>query len=139
MIDAADRNFLIPCSCIFCIGITFLEPRLKAGVFGIQQKTPYFAVLLAKYGVFLTIQTTTQPLISRHFPFSFISAKLFIFYFLHFLCIFSKDISTFGKDISRPNPSFFFHSYPKKSRKQRRLARILLHEKRRKRGKYAEK
>jgi hypothetical protein len=61
------------------------------------------------------------------------------FYFPHFLCIFSEDDATFGKDISRPNPSFFFHSYPKKSRKLKRLARILLHEKRRKRGKYAEK
>ena len=28
------------------------------------------------------------------------------FSFLHFLCIFSEDDATFGKDISRPNPSF---------------------------------
>jgi len=60
--------------------------------------------------------------------------KFLSFSFLHFLCIFSEDDATFGKDISRPNPSFFFHSYPKKSRKLKRLARILLHEKRRKRG-----
>jgi len=61
------------------------------------------------------------------------------FSFLHFLCIFSEDDATFGKDISRPNRSFFLISFKKILRKQKRLARILLHEKRRKRGKYAEK
>ena len=61
------------------------------------------------------------------------------FSFLHFLCIFSEDNATFGKDISRPNRSFFLISFKKIKWKQRRLARILLHEKRRKRGKYAEK
>ena len=64
--------------------------------------------------------------------------KFLSFYFLHFLCIFSDD-ATFGKDVSRPNLSFFLISFKKIERKQRRLARILLHEKRRKRGKYAEK
>ena len=33
--------------------------------------------------------------------------KSLSFSFLHFLCIFSEDISTFGKDISRLNLSFF--------------------------------
>ena len=61
------------------------------------------------------------------------------FSFLHFLCIFSEDDATFGKDISRPNRSFFLISFKKILRKQKRLARILLHEKRRKREKYAEK
>ena len=61
------------------------------------------------------------------------------FSFLHFLCIFSEDDATFGKDISRPNLSFFIFSIKKIERKQKRLARILLHEKRRKRRKYAEK
>ena len=54
------------------------------------------------------------------------------FSFPHFLCIFSEDDATFGKDISRPNRSFFLISFKKIERKQRRLARILLHEKRRK-------
>ena len=57
------------------------------------------------------------------------------FYFLHFLCIFSEDDATFGKEISRPNLSFFLISFKKIRRKQKRLARILLHEKRRKRRK----
>ena len=61
------------------------------------------------------------------------------FSFPHFLCIFSEDDATFGKDISRPNHSFFLILFKKILRKQKWLARILLHEKRRKRGKYAEK
>ena len=40
------------------------------------------------------------------------------FSFLHFLCIFSEDDATFGKDISRPNRSFFlFHTRKKQENK----------------------
>jgi len=46
------------------------------------------------------------------------------FYFLHFLCIFSEDDATFGKDISRPNLSFSLYSFLKIERKQKRLAVI---------------
>jgi len=44
--------------------------------------------------------------------------KSLSFSFLHFLCIFSEDDATLGKEISRPNLSFFrFHSRKKQENK----------------------
>ena len=101
----------------------------------------FFQIVRAKNPCNIKVFLTTQQPLWYLAIFLLVSSrqKFLSFSFLHFLCIFSEDDATFGKDISRPNHSFFLISFKKILRKQKRLAGILLHEKRRKRGKYAEK
>ena len=57
------------------------------------------------------------------------------FSFPHFLCIFSEDDATLGKDISRSNPSFFLSFIPEKIKKTKAIGKDSSSRKEKKKGK----
>ena len=86
LVDARSLYLVFPWGFSGCSNLPFLE----------VQRMPRFPKNIRYLAIFLLVSSRQN----------FLS-----FSFLHFLCIFSEDDATFGKDISRPNRSFFrFHS-----------------------------